>query len=96
MFVNQNGYGASSSASPYAPRSSDQLQFFGTSPGASGAGGPAFYSGAGGPIGAAGSGGSYAQGNMDMGGQRMTSEGKWWEAFGTGGFEGEASLMEGE
>lgn len=23
------------------------------------------------------------------------SEGRWWEAFGTGGFEGEPSLMEG-
>jgi hypothetical protein len=26
----------------------------------------------------------------------MSSEGRWWEAFGTGGFEGEPSLMEGE
>jgi hypothetical protein len=29
-------------------------------------------------------------------GGMMASEGRWWEAFGTGGFEGEPSLMEGE
>jgi len=98
MFVNQNGYGASSSASPYAPHSSDQLQFFGASHGASSANAPPFYSGAGGSLGNSmgveGPGAGYAQGNMDMGNQRILSDGKWWEAFGTGGFEGEASLME--
>ena len=29
-------------------------------------------------------------------GNMMAGEGRWWEAFGTGGFEGEPSLMEGE
>jgi len=39
----------------------------------------------------------YASGNMNGGiGGMMSSEGRWWEAFGTGGFEGEPSLMEGE
>lgn len=44
-------------------------------------------------------GGSYAMGNMAGGGRiggMMAGEGRWWEAFGTGGFEGEPSLMEGE
>jgi len=41
--------------------------------------------------------GAYASGNMNGGiGGMMSSEGRWWEAFGTGGFEGEPSLMEGE
>jgi hypothetical protein len=43
---------------------------------------------------------AYATGNMNMNSGRiggmMSSEGRWWEAFGTGGFEGEPSLMEGE
>jgi hypothetical protein len=40
--------------------------------------------------------GAYASGNMNGGiGGMMSSEGRWWEAFGTGGFEGEPSLMEG-
>lgn len=26
----------------------------------------------------------------------MVREGRWWEAFGTGGFEGEPGLIEGE
>jgi len=29
-------------------------------------------------------------------GSMMVGEGRWWEAFGTGGYEGEPSLMEGE
>jgi hypothetical protein len=39
-----------------------------------------------------------ATGNMQSGrmGSMMSSEGRWWEAFGTGGFEGEPSLMEGQ
>lgn len=41
------------------------------------------------------SGGGYASGNMASG-RISTSEGRWWEAFGTGGLEGEPSLMEGE
>lgn len=95
MFASNNY--ASSSSSPYAPRPSEQLQFFGAAGGSQA--GPSFYQNAptsldGAMGGAAGSG--YAQGNMDMAGGRMMSEGRWWEAFGTGGFEGEASLMEGE
>lgn len=43
---------------------------------------------------------AYASGNMNMNSGRiggmMSGEGRWWEAFGTGGFEGEPSLMEGE
>lgn len=42
-------------------------------------------------------------GNMgSMGGtggasvNRILGEGRWWEAFGTGGIEGEAPLLEGE
>lgn len=49
--------------------------------------------------GAGPSGGAYATGNMNMHsrvGGMMSGEGRWWEAFGTGGFEGEPSLMEGE
>ena len=40
--------------------------------------------------------GGYATGTMNgrVGGM-MSGEGRWWEAFGTGGFEGEPSLMEG-
>lgn len=41
---------------------------------------------------------AYATGNMNMNsriGGMMSGEGRWWEAFGTGGFEGEPSLMEG-
>ena len=26
----------------------------------------------------------------------MQTEGRWWEAFGTGGYDGEPGLMEGE
>jgi hypothetical protein len=44
-------------------------------------------------------GGAYgASGSMSGArlGSMMAGEGRWWEAFGTGGFEGEPSLMEGE
>ncbi len=99
MFANHNNY-ASSSASPYAPRPAEPLQFFGASGGSQSAG-SSFYQAVPNSLdgaigGGGGPGGGYAQGNMDMAGGRIMSEGKWWEAFGTGGFEGEASLMEGE
>jgi hypothetical protein len=29
-------------------------------------------------------------------GSMMSGEGRWYEAFGTGGFEGEPGLMEGQ
>lgn len=93
MFANNY---ASSSSSPYAPRPAEQLQFFGVSGGSQSGGTPSFYQGAPTSLDGAGAAAGYAQGNMDMAGGRMMSEGKWWEAFGTGGFEGEASLMEGE
>lgn len=44
-------------------------------------------------------GGAYgASGSMSGArmGSMMSGEGRWWEAFGMGGFEGEPSLMEGE
>ncbi len=41
-------------------------------------------------------GGGYASGNMASGRISTGGEGRWWEAFGTGGLEGEPSLMEGE
>lgn len=39
---------------------------------------------------------SYPSGSMGRSPGFISSEGKWWEAFGTGGFDGEPSLMEGE
>lgn len=81
---------------PYAagPAASSQpLQFFGAQS-SSGPGYAAYdASGAMGGAGAYGTGG--ASGNMNMQGRMALSEGKWWEAFGTGGFEGEPGLMEG-
>lgn len=46
-----------------------------------------------GNMGNMGSMGSMATGRV---GGMMQGEGKWWQAFGTGGLEGEPSLMEGE
>lgn len=48
--------------------------------------------------GAAYPGGSMAGGGARAGGVGgfMVREGRWWEAFGTGGFEGEPGLIEGE
>jgi hypothetical protein len=45
---------------------------------------------------AGGYGSAAASGNMNMQSRIPLSEGKWWEAFGTGGFEGEPGLMEGK
>ena len=50
-------------------------------------------------MGGAGSSSAYATGNIASGGRiggMMASDGRWWEAFGTRGFEGEPSLMEGK
>jgi hypothetical protein len=81
------------------PYSSEPLAFFG---GASSSTSPYYSGGRSSLEGNVGGGGSssYATGNMSMsGGARlggmMSGEGRWWEAFGTGGFEGEPSLMEG-
>lgn len=76
------GSSSSSSASPYYPGGRSSLE--GNMGGA-------------GPSGSAAS-GYAATGNMNMNsrvGGMMSGEGRWWEAFGTGGFEGEPSLMEG-
>lgn len=44
------------------------------------------------PIGSMGS----MSGNMNMAsGNILSGSGRWWEAFGTGGLDGEPSLMEG-
>ncbi|WWC63481.1 uncharacterized protein I303_106084 [Kwoniella dejecticola CBS 10117] len=76
--------GLGSSSSPYYPGSRSSLE-----------------GNAGGPMGSMGSMGSMgnmggATGNMNMNvnGRILAGEGRWWEAFGTGGFEGEPSLME--
>lgn len=82
-----------SSTSPYYPASRTSLE-------GNVGGGPSSY--ASGSMGSMGNMGN--MGNMgsmgSMSGARlggmMASEGRWWEAFGTGGFEGEPSLMEGE
>ncbi|GHJ85624.1 hypothetical protein NliqN6_2026 [Naganishia liquefaciens] len=79
---------------PYAagPNAASQpLQFFGQP--SSGQGYSA-YDASGGMSGAGAYGSSSASGNMNMQSRMQMSEGKWWEAFGTGGFEGEPGLME--
>jgi hypothetical protein len=88
-----------SSTSPYYPASRTSLE------GNVGGGPSSYASGSMGNMGSMGSMGNMGNmGNMgsmgSMSGARlggmMASEGRWWEAFGTGGFEGEPSLMEGE
>lgn len=88
----QNGY-------PTQPYSSEPLAFFG---GPSTSSATPYYAGSRssleGNMGGSKSSSSYATGNMTPGGRiggMMSGEGRWWEAFGTGGFEGEPSLMEG-
>lgn len=73
------GGGASSSSSPYYAGSRSSLEG-----NVGGSGGPAY---------ASGNMGSMAPGRM--GSMGSMGEGRWWEAFGTGGFEGEPTLMEG-
>lgn len=46
----------------------------------------------GGSIGQGSSGGGYASGSMGSGGVVVVG---WWNAFGTGGIEGEEPLLEG-
>ncbi|KAJ9127949.1 hypothetical protein QFC24_000234 [Naganishia onofrii] len=82
----QSPYGAGPSAT------SQPLQFFG---GQSSSGpGYSAYDASGGMGAAGGYGSAAASGNMNMQSRIPLSEGKWWEAFGTGGFEGEPGLME--
>lgn len=82
--------------------SSEPLAFFSGGGPAGGVGG-----GAAGSMAGAGAGQSYypgsrssLEGNMNMNMAAgaygsMQSEGRWWEAFGTGGYDGEPGLMEG-
>ena len=93
---------------PYGQSQAEPLAFFGGGGGGGGASSSAttspYYPGSRasleGNMGAGpSSGAGYASGNMNMNGRiggMMSGEGRWWEAFGTGGFEGEPSLMEGE
>ncbi|CAD6568417.1 MAG: hypothetical protein TREMPRED_004534 [Tremellales sp. Tagirdzhanova-0007] len=83
---------------PTQPYSSEPLAFFG---GASTSSSTPYYAGSRssleGHMGGAGSSSAYATGNIASGGRiggMMASDGRWWEAFGTRGFEGEPSLME--
>lgn len=84
---------------PSQPYSSEPLAFFGSASTSS----TPYYAGScsslEGNMGGAGPSSGYAKGNMAAGGRiggMMAGEGRWWQAFGTGGFEGEPSLMEGE
>jgi hypothetical protein len=95
LFPNQGGYGGQSqgyttSAYPHAQQAPD-LAFFGSSVG--GAGSSGAYGGYGGGEAVSGSMGSMGGGGIASG--RLQGEGRWWEAFGTSGFEGEPPLLEG-
>lgn len=92
-----NYYGASSSHSPYYPTHAQQnvpLQFYAA---ASDQG--QFYPGSRSSLeGNMGTSGSVAPGGVAQayGGSIQQQPGGWWTAFGTGGFEGEPPLLEGE
>ncbi|GMK59652.1 hypothetical protein CspeluHIS016_0802580 [Cutaneotrichosporon spelunceum] len=84
---NQNAYGQYSSSSS----GNEPLAFY---QGGSNYGGYSGQQSEGmGSMGSMG-GGGYASGNMTGGRISTGGEGRWWEAFGTGGLEGEPSLME--
>jgi hypothetical protein len=96
LFPQQQAY----PSQPYGQ--SEPLAFFGGGPSASTSTSP-YYPGSrssleGNMAGPSTPGSNYATGSMNMNGRMgmMSSEGRWWEAFGTGGFEGEPSLMEGK
>ena len=93
----QNSYGSQ-------PYGNEPLAFFGgPGPSAPSSSSSPYYAGSRPSIdermGGAGS-TSYATGTMAssarLGSMMGSGEGRWWQAFGTGGFEGEPSLMEGE
>lgn len=96
---NQNAYGQPSQgygqAEPLAfyQGSPSQQQGWGQGSMASGSNYGGNMGGGMGGMGNMGSMGSMASGRV---GGMMQGEGKWWQAFGTGGLEGEPSLMEGE
>jgi hypothetical protein len=84
----------------YTPQQ-EPLAFFGGggAGGASSSNSP-YYSGSRSSLEGNMGGGAYGAASGSMSGARlgsmMAGEGRWWEAFGTGGFEGEPSLAEGE
>lgn len=95
---NQGGYGGqtqgyTSSAYPHAQ--TPDLAFFGASPSGSGSAAYGGYGGRGGGEAVSGSMGSMGGGGGSGGLGRLQGEGRWWEAFGTSGFEGEPPLLEG-
>lgn len=109
LFPHQAGYAphqpgyspAASVSSPYG-QPNDPLAFYagGGSASSSSFQGGGSYGGSGGQAGGfdgngvsgnMGSMGSGPSGNMG----RMMHDGRWWEAFGTGGFEGEPPLLQG-
>ena len=83
------GYSSSAYGAAQPNAGAEPLQFFGGQSSSA-----PYYSGSRssleGNMGSMGSG--QAQGSMSG---RISAEGRWWEAFGTGGFDGEPSLMEG-
>lgn len=84
------GYSTSSYGSGQPPGNANEpLQFFGAQS-SSAPYYPGSRSSLEGNMGSLGSG--PAQGSMSG---RINADGRWWEAFGTGGFDGEPSLMEG-
>ncbi|KAL1405825.1 hypothetical protein Q8F55_007503 [Vanrija albida] len=88
---NQNAY----QSSPYGAQT-EPLAFFQGGPSAGSSSG---YYGQPGRSGVEGNlgGGGYATGQMSGSGRiggMLAGEGKWWEAFGSGGLEGEPGLME--
>jgi hypothetical protein len=89
-----NPYGASSSHGPYYAQPPTQpLQFYAPTPDQSN-----FYPGARPSLeGNVGPQGSISQHSTQPGyGGNIQAQGPWWTAFGTGGFEGEPPLLEGE
>lgn len=95
LFQNQGypnqGQGYSSSAYPGAQQ--PDLAFFGSSPSGGASTSYGGYGGAG--EGVSGSMGSMGGAGVSGGMGRLAGEGRWWEAFGTSGFEGEPPLLEG-
>ena len=89
MAFQQNAY-------PSYGQAAEPLAFFGGGAGASSSSSP-YYAASRPSLEGSMGGGGFATGNMNTGNRLgvMTGEGRWWEAFGTGGFEGEPSLMEG-
>ncbi|KAL7422456.1 hypothetical protein Q5752_003104 [Cryptotrichosporon argae] len=93
LFQQQQPYASSPYGAPTEP-----LAFFGAAPAGASSSSSPYYSR---PSFESGTAGGYAAGSMSSMGSMasgrigaMVGEGKWWEAFGTGGLEGEPGLME--